>query len=216
MNLMHKKAIIFDLDNTIYSVRSIGKELFASLFELIIQDGSHAENMEKIKEEIMRRPFQLVASDYNFSGELTQKGIELLKDSTCQGKIEPFSDYEFARNLPVDKFLVTTGFLKLQQSKVEGMKIGQDFKEIHIVDPLTSDKTKKDVFADIMKRHSYSKLELLVVGDDLYSEIKAAQELGIDGVLYDKFHLHDNNTSLRKISDFKQLESFLFSIPSSQ
>lgn len=212
---MHKKAIIFDLDNTIYSVRSIGNELFASLFELIIQDGSHAENMEKIKEEIMRRPLQLVASDYNFSAELTQKGIELLKDTAYQGKIEPFSDYEFARNLPVDKFLVTTGFLKLQQSKVEGMKIGQDFKEIHIVDPLTSDKTKKDIFADIMKRHSYSKSELLVVGDDLHSEIKAAQELGIDSVLYDKFHLHDNNTSLRKISDFKQLESFLFSIPSS-
>src|SRR5215471_12775708 len=166
---MHKKAIIFDLDNTIYSVRSIGQELFDSLFEVIIQDGNHTENMEKIKEEIMRRPFQLVASDYNFSNELTQKGIELLKDTSYRGKIEPFRDYEFAKNLPVEKFLVTTGFLKLQQSKVEGMEIGQDFKEIHIVDPLTSDKTKKDVFADIMKRHGYAKSELLVVGDDLHS-----------------------------------------------
>jgi putative hydrolase of the HAD superfamily len=211
---MRKKAIIFDLDNTIYSVRSIGNELFASLFELIIQYGNHAENMGEIKDEIMRRPFQLVASDYNFNDDLTQKGIELLKDITYQGKIEPYSDYEFARNLPVDKFLVTTGFLKLQESKIEGMKIGQDFKEIHIVDPMTSDKTKKDVFDDIMKRHSYAKSELLVVGDDLHSEIKAAQELGIDTVLYDKFHFHDNNTSLHKISDFKQLKSFLFSIPS--
>lgn len=207
---MRKKAIIFDLDNTIYSVHSIGNELFASLFELIIQNGNHAENIEQIKAEIMRRPFQQVASDYNFDDELTQKGITLLKDVTYKGKIEAFIDYEFTRNLPVDKFLVTTGFLKLQQSKVEGMKIGQDFKEIHIVDPLASDRTKKDVFADIMKRHGYTKSELLVVGDDLHSEIKAAQELGIEAVLYDKFHLHNNNGSLRKISDFKQLESFLF------
>jgi putative hydrolase of the HAD superfamily len=36
---MQKKAIIFDLDNTVYAVRTIGEELFASLFELITQDG---------------------------------------------------------------------------------------------------------------------------------------------------------------------------------
>jgi len=206
---MRKKAIIFDLDNTIYSVHSIGNELFNSLFELIFENGNHTENKDKIKGDIMRRPFQMVASEYNFSEELTQKGISLLKDITYQGKIEAFSDYEFARNLPVDKFLVTTGFLKLQQSKVRGMKIGPDFKEIHIVDPLTSDRTKKDMFTDIMKRHGYTESELLVVGDDLHSEIKAAQELGIDTVLYDKSNLH-NNSSIRKISDFSQLKSFLF------
>lgn len=207
---MGKKAIIFDLDNTIYPVHSIGDELFSSLFQLINEDGNHVQNMERIKEDILRRPFQMVAADYIFSDELTKKGIAHLKDLTYQKKIKPFDDYQFVRSLPVDKFLVTIGFLKLQQSKVERLKIEQDFKEIHIVDPSTSDKTKRDVFANIMKRFRYTRSELLVVGDDLNSEIKAAQELGIDAVLYDKFQLHDAITSLPKISDFRQLKSFLF------
>ncbi len=207
---MHKKVIIFDLDNTIYSVRSIGEELFASLFEIIRQSGNHSADMEKIRDDIMRRPFQLVAKDFHFSDELTEKGIRLLKDITYKGKIEPFEDYHITRSLPVDKFLVTTGFLKLQQSKVEGMNIGQDFKEIHIVDPLTSDSTKKDVFEDIIKRYGYNKEEVLVIGDDLHSEIKAAHELGVDALLYDKLQLHETVTSLPKISDFSELRSFLF------
>lgn len=213
---MGKKAIIFDLDNTIYSVHSIGDELFATLFEMIRQDGHHSENMEEIKDDIMRRPFQMVARDFQFSRELTENGMVLLNELTYEGKIEPFKDYQFVKNLAIDKFLVTTGFPKLQQSKVTGMKIEQDFKEIHIVDPSTSDKTKLDVFADIMKRHGYAREELLVVGDDLHSEIKTAQDLGIDAVLYDNFNRHNNiatpsdhSASLPVISDFKQLSQFL-------
>src|SRR5580765_1931343 len=101
---MQKKAIIFDLDNTIYSVRTIGEELFASLFELITQNGNHSQEMDKIKNDIMRRPFQLVANDYRFSEALTDKGIALLMDLTYNGKIEPFEDYPVVRKLPVDKF----------------------------------------------------------------------------------------------------------------
>ena len=87
----------------------------------------------------------------------------------------------------------------------------EGFKKIHIVDPSTSDRTKKDVFAEIMKRHGYASSALLIVGDDLHSEIKAAQDLEIDTVLYDKHHLHEGTTLVPRISDFKQLESFLFS-----
>ena len=206
---MQKKAIIFDLDNTIYSVHSIGEILFADLFELIKQDGNHEQEFEEIRKDIMRRPFQWVAKRFGFSEELTDKGIEHLKEITYRDKIEPFDDYAFTKTIQADKFLVTTDFLKLQQSKIEGMQIMNNFNEIHIIDPLESSHTKKDVFADIMQRHGYTTEEVLVVGDDLHSEIKAAQELGIDVVLYDKLHLHDDVYSINKISDFKRLMPFL-------
>jgi len=207
---MRKKAIILDLDNTIYSVPSIGNELFASLFRLIEESGEHTADIAAIKEEIMRKPFQWVAAQHQFSNELTKKGIDLLLNLTYEGPIEPFSDYTCTKQLHCDKFLVTTGFLKLQQSKIRGMGIEQDFKEIHIVDPATSHKTKKDVFADIIYRNAYQPAEVLVVGDDLQSEIKAAKELGIDTVLYDKFHLHDESNLQRRITDFKELHNFIW------
>lgn len=206
---MRKKAIILDLDNTIYPVPSIGNELFASLFRLIEASGEHTADIAAVKEEIMRKPFQWVAAQYQFSKELTRKGVDLLINLTYDGPIKPFSDYNFTKQLSCDKFLVTTGFLQLQQSKIRGMGIEQDFKEIHIVDPATSHKTKKDVFADIIYRNAYQPAEVLVVGDDLQSEIKAAKELGIDTVLYDKFHLHDGNSSQHRITDFKELIEFV-------
>ena len=206
---MPKKAIIFDLDNTIYSVRSIGNEIFAPLFEILFKDGANAGNAERIKEEIMRTPFQKVASEFQFSEEMTQQCLDLLKNSRYSGAIKPFEDYQIARSLPIEKFLVTTGFLNLQDSKIDGMNIRADFKEIDIVDPMTSTRTKKDVFANILKNHQYNNTDLLVVGDDMHSEIKAAQELGIDVVLYDKFNIYQGQTSVPKISNFQQLEFYI-------
>lgn len=206
---MNKKALILDLDNTIYSVRSIGDELFASLFELIESSYEHSSSIQSIKGEIMRKPFQAVASQFNFSERLRQQGIDLLQELTYEGKLEPFPDYYIMKGWEVEKFLVTTGFLKLQQSKISGMKLEADFKEIHIVDPTTSDKTKKEVFADIMERNDYAVSDVLVVGDDLESEIKAAQNLGIEVVLYDKFNLYSDTTLIPRISDFGDLKRFV-------
>ena len=204
---MKKKALILDLDNTIYSVRTIGDELFAPLFDLIMQDGNHEQDLEKIKSETMRRPFQWVAKKYRFSDELTTKGTNILKTLAYNRKIEPFTDYSFVRSLPVDRFLVTMGFLKMQQSKVEQMNLARDFKEIYIVDPSVSDKTKKDVFEEIIHRYGYAKSVVLVVGDDPESEIKAARELKIDAVLYDKNNLYAAADA--RITDFSELIKYL-------
>ncbi len=70
------------------------------------------------------------------------------------------------------------------------LSIEGDFEELHIVDPEISKLTKKDVFEDIMQRHKYSPDDLLVVGDDPESEIKAATELGIETFLFDPDDSH--------------------------
>lgn len=206
---MRKKVLIFDLDNTIYSVPSIGHELFAALFQLIEGTDSHLKNMDDIKKEIMRRPFQVVAADFNFSDELTNEGIDLLQHLKYDGKIEVFPDYHELSDLTLDRYLVTTGFLSLQQSKISGMNIEKDFKEIFIIDPSISETTKKDVFASIVRNNHYKKAEVLVIGDDLLSEIQAARDLGIDAVLYDKFNLHKDTGSLPKITSFGELKTML-------
>ena len=202
---MRKKALILDLDNTIYPVSSIGDKLFAPLFDLIKSDEHVSDQFAQIRKEVMRRPFQLVANEFNFSKELTDKGTELLKNITYNGTIEPFDDYKLIRDLKIDKYLVTTGFKKMQQSKVEAMQLQTDFREIHIIDPSTSDKVKKDLFTDIISRHHYNKADVLIVGDDLNSEIKAAKELGVDAVLYDKLNMYKEEKSVTRITDFAEL-----------
>lgn len=208
MNLP-KKAFIYDLDNTIYGVPTIGDALFATLFDLIQRSGDFQGNFDKVRQDIMRQPFQVVAANYSFSEELTRQGVELLRQLEYKGEIHPFADYTEIRAISGDRFLVTTGFLRLQESKIRGMGIENDFREIHIIDPDTTSKTKKDVFSDILNRHAWQPAEVLVIGDDPGSEIKAARDLGLDTVLYDKYQRHPNAIATFRISDFGDLRSLV-------
>ena len=185
-----KKALILDLDNTIYPVNSISENLFADLFAILDQYAAiinigDAGKVNKIKDEMTRRPFQYIVDEFSLNGEVSDKMTDILRNMTYSQPMAPFDDYKYVRSIPLDKFLVTTGYPKLQWSKVKMLRIEDDFKHIHIVDPDVNQQTKKDVFAEIMQTYDYAPGDLLVIGDDPESEIKAAKALGIDTFLYD-------------------------------
>jgi len=200
---MPKKAIIYDLDNTIFPVSSIGDKLFGPLFDLIANSGQHNNSMDIIKHAIMRTPFRLVAQRHNFTDELTQKGIDIQETIDYKDEMNTFEDYPEIKNIPGERFLVTTGFRTMQLSKIRQLGITEDFKEVHVVNPVET--TKKEVFADILKRYNYQPDEVLVVGDDPESEIAAAKVLGIPTVLYDKNDTQDASAADYKISHFAEL-----------
>ncbi|HEY2580252.1 MAG TPA: HAD family hydrolase [Mucilaginibacter sp.] len=204
-----KKALILDLDNTIYPVSSIAGHLFDVLFSLIDQnkEGLIYEHLKNAKDELTRRPYHLVADKYNFSPELKNKGIQLLNNITYDLPMEPFAEYHYVRSIPLEKFLVTTGFSKLQWSKIKMLNIEDDFEEIHIVDPEITRQTKKDVFADIMKRHNYAAEEILVIGDDPESEIKAAADLGIETFLFDPENKHPKAIATHRVKNLGDILS---------
>jgi len=207
---LKKKALIFDLDNTIYPVSAIADNLFGKLFAVLdeysgtINVGDN-DRVAKIKEEMTRRPFQYIADKYELTKELNDKMVDTLRNMSYDLPMQPFEDYHHLKEIPLDKFLVTTGFVKLQMSKVIQLGIELDFKEIIIVDPDVSRKTKKDVFADIMQKYNYQPADLLVIGDDPDSEIKAALELGIDTFLFDPNGVYPGAASTHRSDDLKQV-----------
>jgi putative hydrolase of the HAD superfamily len=209
-----KRALILDLDNTIYPVSSIADNLFSQLFDTLDQHADRINAVDihrvnKIKDEMTRRPFQHIADEFELDAELRNKMVDVLKNMTYDLPMQPFEDYVHIRSIPLEKFLVTTGFINLQMSKIRMLGIEQDFKTIHIVDPEVSSQTKKDVFADIMLKHGYSPAELLVIGDDPESEIKAANTLGIDTVLYDPLNKYPNATVTHRVDNFKKIVDLL-------
>src|SRR5688572_7634151 len=206
---MQKKALILDLDNTLFPTSAIGDELFAPLFKLIEGNQDFTGDLDNFKQEVMRRPFQKLAPEYGFSRELTEAGISLLNELQYHKPIATFEDYEALKNYPCRKFLVTMGFTKMQESKVNNMGIKADFEEVHIVDPELTTQTKKDIFRDIIHRHGFQLSEVLVVGDDPESEIVAARELGLDAVVYDKMNFNQGLKNYFRITDFKELEKFI-------
>ncbi len=158
----------------------------------------------------MRTPFQKVAEAYSFGESLKADGIKLLNEIEYNDVIQPFESYSYMRELPCKKFLVTTGFTKIQNSKVRQMKLDKDFNKKFIIDPGLSTLTKKDVFEKILSDYNYSAEEVLVVGDDINSEIKAGQELGMETVVYDFNHEHAGKNHLNVITDLRDLDTYIF------
>ncbi|QQL50496.1 HAD family hydrolase [Mucilaginibacter ginkgonis] len=181
------KALILDLDNTIFPTKTISDEVFAKVEKLMAAPGSNMskEQLEEARMELSRTPFQKVADQFGLSEELKTKATEILNNTTYDKPIAPYKDYEMVHTIPLPKFLVTFGFVKLQQSKIDCLGVRSHFKDVFVVDPERSSKTKRDIFLDIMAKYGYDKKELLAIGDDPESEIAAAIDLGIPTYLYD-------------------------------
>lgn len=109
------------------------------------------DELSAVRHAVMRKPFQVVAKQFGFSEQLIDKATEILKELIYEDPITPFPDYLEIKKFTADCFLVTTGFCGPSKAKIRGLQLEKDFKEIHIIDPLTTALTKKDVFADILK-----------------------------------------------------------------
>jgi putative hydrolase of the HAD superfamily len=94
-----------------------------------------------------------------------------------------YADLPALARLPVRLYLVTSGFLRLQRSKINALGIESLFVEVHIdaIDQPTRT-SKKSIFAEILHSQGYEKHEVLVVGDSAESEIAAGNELGLTTV----------------------------------
>ena len=206
---MNKSVLIFDLDNTIYPVSSISKKLFKTLFAVIEDSGEYEGDFEAIKLEIQRTPFQKVADAFSFSRQLLKECMQVHINLTYDDPMQYFPDYELVRQLPQTKFLVTSGFSKLQHSKIDNLGIRNDFEEIVILDLQQTNDTKKDIFKRLLAKYKLPKEEVLIVGDDIKSEIQAGEELEIDTVIYDHLQKYTDSNYANKIENFANLKKFL-------
>ena len=206
---MRKKAIILDLDNTIYPVSSIGDRLFKSLFSLILESGEYTGDFGQIRFEIMRRPFQYIADEFSFSESLKADCFKLLANLTYDDKMQPFEGYQTLLTLPCRRFLVTTGYTKMQHSKIQQLGIENDFEAIFVIDPDQSNLTKRDLFEKILADYNLNIYDVLVVGDDLNSEILHAKALGIETVLYDYLSQFQESEYQNVIRNHKDLHLYL-------
>lgn len=177
------KAIFFDLDNCILETRSLGEDILDPVLEPLTASDLPNEVKKSVAEALWHSAYEDVFTQFNIPAPLAEdirkaaRNLELPKDK----KIKSYGDEEIIRTFPVKKFLVTTGFKKFQQSKIDSLGIAGLFDGIVIdqVDDLTIRKKKKVIFEEIMKINLWNKDEVLVVGDNPRSELKAAKELGI-------------------------------------
>lgn len=180
------KAIIFDLDNCLAAADEVGRQLLAPAFAAIRQAnrGTVTEAaLEDAFEECWRSAFDDVATKHGFSEEMRAAGWRALVQTEVKGTMRGYGDLGVLAQLPVQRFLVTSGFLRLQQSKINALGIAPLFAGIHIDAIDHPDRPgKQELFRRILETQALEKSEVLIVGDNPRSEIEAGNRLGLTTV----------------------------------
>ncbi len=201
------KSLILDLDDTIFTPRSIDSKVVKPFFDALRRTNNvlTEENLELAIEEIHRKPFNLVADHFGFSKPMITESLNVFNKIELNMVITPYDDYTYLKDLSLEKFLVTTGIRKFQLAKIESLHITNDFKEIFIDDPMERLGGKKSIFMSILKKYEYAPKELLVIGDSIESEIKAGKELGMHTLMICRDRIAINSDP-EIITSFSEIE----------
>ena len=105
-------------------------------------------------------------------------------------------------------FLVTSGFRRLQESKVRALKIAPLFAEIHVdaIDE-AQPKGKLPAFEAILTKYRLSPAEVWVVGDNPDSEIAAGNQLGMTTIQILRPGVPASSAAAHRIKDLHELKT---------
>ena len=178
------KAIIFDLDMCILNTHTLTGPFFQPVLDALYNSSLSPELKEKINYQLWTTSLDDVIEVFSIPEDIAERMREAYRHIEVPDGIKTFGDEGFIRDLPVKKILVTTGYRKFQETKIEKLGIADLFDKI-IIDALDyrdKRKGKKKIFAEILIKNDWKASEVLVVGDNPMSELGAAKSLGIPTV----------------------------------
>jgi HAD superfamily hydrolase (TIGR01549 family) len=178
------KAAIFDLDNCLSAADEPGAALFEPAFEAIrrVNQGRlNDQELEAAFSDCWRHALDFVAKKHGFNDEMLAAAWEALRVVEVQTRMQGYGDLRVLKELDLMRFLVTSGFRRLQESKIRALGVKDWFAGVYIDAIDEPDrKGKKQIFAEILDRHGLRPEDVLVVGDNADSEIEAGNQLGIE------------------------------------
>jgi FMN phosphatase YigB (HAD superfamily) len=107
-------------------------------------------------------------------------GWNVFREIAVTKSMNGYGDLHVLKELTPTKYLVTSGFRRLQESKVEMLGIRDLFAAV-LIDAINEpERTHKEgIFKQILEANGLLPIEALVVGDNPESEIAAGKRLGI-------------------------------------
>jgi putative hydrolase of the HAD superfamily len=176
-------ALIFDLDNCLAPSDEAGRSLFDPVFEAVrlANHGRLADDeVERAFEDTWRLPFDDVAERYGFTDEMKQAGWRAFCGVEVTVPMRGYGDLDLLPRLGDQRFLVTSGFRRLQESKVRALGFAPLFAEI-VVDAIDEPGHlgKEGVFAELLRRWRLEPPDVWAVGDNPDSELAAGRRLGM-------------------------------------
>ncbi|PST85212.1 hypothetical protein C7T94_03660 [Pedobacter yulinensis] len=204
---MMKTIFFIDLDNTIYFTAPNVNQLLGGLYAFLEEQdlGVSAKQLEQAKKDMLHTPFQRVAARYGFKAAAVEKVVAFLQQGEVTEPLSVHREYHYIKALKGRKFVVTAGFTKKQRSKLAMLGIAADFEALYVVDVSVKEETKKDAFETLIGEYGLDRSQILVIGDDADSEIRAGLELGLETFLFDPEGRFPDARSTYRSSSFESL-----------
>jgi putative hydrolase of the HAD superfamily len=121
-----------------------------------------------------------IARKHRFSAELQAAAWAAYESLEVRVPMRGYPDLGVLSELAVLRFLVTSGFRRMQESKIRALGIASHFTAIHIDALGDANRVGKEgIFRNILSQHRLQTTEVLVVGDNPDSELEAGNRLGI-------------------------------------
>jgi putative hydrolase of the HAD superfamily len=180
------QAVIFDLDNCLSAADEIGAQLFEPAFVAIraASGNRHSERaLAAAFADMWRHALDWVAAAHGFTPAMREAAWRQLSQLQVTTPMHGYDDLHLLAQVPAVRFLVTSGFKMLQESKIRALGIADLFKGIYIDAIDGADRSgKRGIFEQIMSTHDLVPADVWVVGDNPESELAAAQSLGLRAV----------------------------------
>jgi FMN phosphatase YigB (HAD superfamily) len=207
------RALIFDLDNCLAPADEEGRDLLEPMFAAI-RRANHSRlthlALERAFEDCWRLPLDAVARAHGFSDEMLAAGWAAARNLVVQKPMTGYGDFGALAGLPVKLFLVTSGFRKLQDSKIDALGLKSNFEALYVDAIDEADrKGKEGLFREILDRYGLAPAGVLVVGDNPESEIEAGNRLGMPTVQILRPGVVEGTTAAYYVRDLKELRRLL-------
>lgn len=227
---MSYKVILFDADDTLFDFERSEKEAFRNTmlkFGIDCDDNNYFDIYKELNSVIWKELEK---------GMITQEQLKIERFKRLKSRIDlSFDEYEFSisymKNLGDCSYLldgvcelieelggkyilsiITNGLTNVQERKIKNSTISKFFQDIVISEEVGISKPDPSIFNYAIQRlGSFSKSEILMVGDSLHSDIKGGINFNIDTCWFNPNKL-ENNTDIKptyKVSNFKELKKLL-------
>lgn len=227
---MKYKVILFDADETLFDFKKSEKEAFKNTmieFNIAYDENYHFSTYKeintaiwkeleeglitqaKLKTERFRRFIHKLDLNFN-ENEFSDIYMKHLANGSFlfDGAIELIEDLSSKYILSI----VTNGLTAVQEGRLKNSIIAKHFKDIVISENIGVAKPHPDIFEHAINNLGvFNKDEILIVGDNLSSDIKGGINYNIDTCWYNPNGL-ENKTELKptyEISNYAELRSLL-------
>lgn len=226
-------AVLFDLDHTLWDYEKNSRETLQEMFiefslgeKLDASFNEFHNTFQEInttlwskydqgligRDVIRKNRFSTILSQFNLDDpDLSERLSDTyINYSPKKGNLMPGAEVILNYlNPKYELFIITNGFEEVQFTKVKSSGIENYFKEVVISDRVGFKKPSREIFDHVADKHGHQHQSLIMIGDNLLTDIAGANNAGIDSVFFNPSCQSHSSAVTYEISTLNELTKIL-------